>query len=304
MRETAREICWGPTPAAAGWQGKVKIEMANSKLHLAVTGGRVRRGGAVAAVLALAATACAGTVAAQTQPAPPAKKAPAQKAAPKDAKQAAGPPSAWVKLCEKGAAITKKDGKEERQELDICLTHHERLDGNTGMVLVSAAVRQISGQDKQHFMVMVPLGMLLQPGMRANLYPKDQWELAQKNEKVDESKLKAIKLAYTLCHPAGCTAETEASPELLNDLKKSGGILVLAINTAGAAVAFPVPLNGFEASYAGAPIDTKQYGEARKSLMEQIAQRQHQLIEEQKKQQGSQQGPAPATPPAKAVPKK
>jgi invasion protein IalB len=262
----------------------------------------------VVAVLVLAATACAGMVAAQTQPAPPAKKAPAPaapKAAAKDAKQAAGPPSAWVKLCEKGAAITKqKDGKEERQELDICLTHHERLDGNTGMVLVSAAVRQISGQDKQHFMVMVPLGMLLQPGMRATLYPKDQWELAQKNEKVDESKLKPIKLAYTLCHPAGCTAETEASAELINDLKKSGGILVLAINTAGAAVAFPVPLNGFEASYAGAPIDTKQYSEARKALMQQIAERQHQLIEEQKKQQGSQQGPAPATPPAKAVPKK
>ena len=59
------------------------------------------------------------------------------------------------------------------------------------MVLVSAAVRQVEGQDKQHFMVMVPLGMLMQPGMRAIVYPKDLWEKAQKNEKVDESKLKA-----------------------------------------------------------------------------------------------------------------
>ena len=87
-----------------------------------------------------------------------------------------------------GDGVTKdKDGKEEKKELNICLTHHERLDGNTGMVLVSAAVRQVEGQDKQHFMVMVPLGMMLQAGMRATLYPKDAWEKVQKNEKVDES---------------------------------------------------------------------------------------------------------------------
>ena len=29
------------------------------------------------------------------------------------------------------------DGKEVREERAICLTHHERLDGNTGMVLIS-----------------------------------------------------------------------------------------------------------------------------------------------------------------------
>ena len=85
-----------------------------------------------------------------------------------------------------------KDGKEEKKDLKICLTHHERLDGNSGMVLVSAAMRQVEGQDKQYFMVMVPLGMVLQPGMRATLYPKDLWEKALKNEKIDETKLKAI----------------------------------------------------------------------------------------------------------------
>jgi invasion protein IalB len=252
---------------------------------------------------ALAATAWTSLAAAQQQP-PPAKKAPAPaaKAAPaaKDAKGA--PPSAWVKLCEKATAIAKqKDGKEEKKDVDICLTHHERLDGNTGMVLVSAAVRQVSGQDKQALMVMVPLGMMLQPGMRATIYPKDQWDLVQKNEKVDESKLKAIQLAYTLCHPAGCTAETEATPELLKTLQANAGMLVFAINAGGAPVVFPVPLAGFETSYAGAPIDTKQYSEARKSLMQQIAQRQHQLMEEQKKKQEAQ-GAAPAAPPAKAPP--
>jgi invasion protein IalB len=271
--------------------------------------GRIRHAGAVALALAIGLGGLAGSAAAQ-QPAPtPAPKkapekppaVPAKKpaaAAPKDAPAQASQ-SAWVKLCERAVGVGKdKDGKEEKKELNICLTHHERLDGNTGMVLVSAAVRQVEGQDKQHFMVMVPLGMMLQAGMRATLYPKDAWEKVQKNEKVDESKLKAVKLVYTLCHPAGCTAEMEATPELLNDLKAGGGLVVFAINAGGAPVGFPVPLTGFDQSYAGAPVDNKQYGEARRALMQQIAARQQELAEQQKKQMEEQQKGAPAAAPA------
>ena len=155
-----------------------------------------------------------------------------------------------MKLCEKATAVAKnKEGKEEKKDLNICLVHHERIDGNSGMVLVSAALRQIDGQDKQHFMVMVPLGMLLQPGMRATVFPKNLWEKVQKNEKIekaDEAKLKGLALQYTLCHMAGCTAEMEATPELLADLKGNGGLMVFAISAAGTPVAFPVPLAGFD----------------------------------------------------------
>jgi invasion protein IalB len=268
--------------------------MANRILQVA-RGGMVQAG---AVALALGIAGIAGSADAQQPPA--AKKpaaAPAQKGAPAAASAPpAGSQSAWVKLCEKANAVTKdKDGKDEKKEVSICLTHHERLDGNSGMVLVSAAVRQIDGQDKQHFMIMVPLGMLIQPGMRASIYPKDQWELVQKNEKVDEAKLKGIKLGYTLCHPAGCTAEVEATAELINDLRTSGGLVVFAINAGGQPVGFPVPLVGFEQAYTGGPVDNKQYGEARRALM-QIAQRQHDLIEEQKKQQAAPGAAAPAAP--------
>jgi invasion protein IalB len=178
---------------------------------------------------------------------------------------------------QKATAVAKdKRGNEETKDLSMCLTHHE-LDSNAGTVLVSAALRQVEGQDKQHFMVMVPLGMMVQPGMRANLYPKAEWHLAQKSEKVDEAKLKAIKLTYTMCLPAGCTAEMEATTELMSDLKTNGGLVIVAINAAGASVAFPIPLSGFAASYAGAPVDNKTYGEARKTLMNEIAARQKQL---------------------------
>lgn len=286
--------------------------MANTALQFTRAGG-VERAGIAAAVLALGIFGLTeGAAAQQAAPKKAPEKAPA--AAQKGGQPAAGAPqSAWVKLCEKATATTKtKDGKEEKKDLNICLTHHERLDGNTGMILVSAALRQVDSSDKQHFMVMVPLGMMLQPGMRATIFPKDMWEKIQKNEKVDESKLKGIALAYTLCHPGGCTAETEAKPDLINDLKTSGGLMVFAINAAGAPVAFPVPLNGFEQSYAGQPVDSAKYSEARKQLMQQIAQRQQQLIQEYQKQNAElqkMQGPdaykkdgAAAQAPAKAAP--
>src|SRR5262249_42772540 len=110
---------------------------------------------------------------------------------------------------------------------------------------------------------------------------------------------------YTICHPAGCTAEVEATPELLNDLRTMGGLVVFAINAGGQPVGFPVPLVGFEQAYTGSPVDNKQYGEARRALMQQIAQRQHDLIEEQKKQQQAPGGAPPTgSLPAGTAPKK
>ena len=290
--------------------------MTNNVAHLLDKGRSARGVAAVCAALGLAAMiagtpalaqdpaakAPAAAPAAKAPAAAPAAKAPAAGAPAAKGAAAAGNKSAWVKLCEKAPFNTKdKDGKEVKNEKNICLTHHERLDGNTGMVLVSAAVRQVQGQDKQHFMVMVPLGMMIQAGMRATLYPKDAWEKVQKNEKVDETKLKAVKLTYTLCHPAGCTAEMEATPELIGDLRTGGGLVVFAINATGAPVGFPVPLVGFEQSYSGPPVDNKQYGEARKALMQQIAARQQELYEQQKKQAEEQKG-APAAPPAQKAP--
>ena len=147
-------------------------------------------------------------------------------------------------LCEKATTVIKDDdGKEEKREDNIYLTQYERLDGNSG--IVQAAVHQVEGQDKQFFMVAIPLDIQIKPGLRVSIYPKDQWELVQKNDKIDETKLKGIKLGYTVCYPAGCAAGVEATGELLNDLRTSGGFVVSATNSAGAPVDFVVPLVGF-----------------------------------------------------------
>src|SRR5262249_20924956 len=103
---------------------------------------RIWRAGAVATALTLGVTGLSAVSHAQQQPA--AKKAP-EKAPAAAAKGGApeAPQSAWVKLCEAGQTVTKdKDGKEVKQDLKICMTMHERLDGNSGMTVVSAAVRK------------------------------------------------------------------------------------------------------------------------------------------------------------------
>lgn len=196
--------------------------------------------------------------------------------------------SAWVKLCEiakLNKPQTKPDEKPVAEEKKICLTHHERLDGNTGMVLVSAAIREVEGQDKKSLMIMVPLGMAIPPGVRAAVYSTDQWAKAAKNEQIDEKQLKPVTLKYSLCHPAGCTAEIEAEAGLIDQMKKGGGIMILALNAAAKPVGFPVPLDGFTKAYDGPPVDNEKYAQARGQLMNQIRERQAKMIEKMKEEQ-------------------
>lgn len=191
-------------------------------------------------------------------------------AAPADAKDQ----SAWVKLCEKAPSLT-----DDKKELNVCLTHHERIDGNTGMVLVSAAIRHVDGQDKEALMIMVPLGMALPPGAQV---------------KVDENE--PIKLQFTLCHAAGCTAEAEATKDVIAKMKAGKQMVVAAINLAGKPIGFPVPLTGFGPSYDGAPVDNAKYKEARGKLMEAIRERQVELIKKAQEEQAKGGAAKPADP--------
>ncbi|HEX2842791.1 invasion associated locus B family protein [Hyphomicrobium sp.] len=261
------------------------------------------------AALALIIAAYSGV--AQAQDAAPAAKdaAPAakdSKAAPaaKDAKGGAAPAkqSAWVKLCEKSPLVHKdKDGKEVKDEKNICLTHHERLDGNSGMVLVSAAIRQVEGNEHDHLMIMVPLGMAIPPGIKAAVYSKEQWEKASKNEKVDDKDLKPVDLKFSLCHPSGCTAEIEATKEIVEQMKAGGGIMVLAMNAQAQPIGFPVPLDGFADAFAGKPIDNAEYKKARGQLMAQIRQRQQEAYEKFKAEKMKELPPQPGAADAAAA---
>ncbi len=237
---------------------------------------------------------------AKKKQAAPAAKSEAKGAAKGDAKgEAPAKQSAWVKLCEKSPLVKKgEDGKEIKEERNICLTHHERLDGNSGMVLVSAAIRQVEGSEHDHLMIMVPLGMALPPGLKAAVYTKEQWEKAAKNEQIDDKDLKPVDLKYSLCHASGCTAETEATKDIIDQMKAGGGIMVLAMNAQAQPIGFPVPLDGFTDAFAGKPVDNAEYKKARGQLMAQIRQRQQEAYEKFRAEKMKDLPPPPGAAPA------
>ena len=285
--------------------------------HLGTGSGHSGRGARVlAAALVFGALVAAPAIAQQKKEQPKAA-APAAAPAAKDAGKAgagkdaaavkdaaaAGKQSDWVKLCDKASVTRKdKDGKETKDEKNICTTLNERLDANTGMTL-SAGIIEVDGPDKERLVVMIPpLNLAVAQGMRAIIHTKEQWAKASKNEKVDEKTLKLIELKYTQCNPGGCAAEAEATKELIDQMKNGGGIVFLAVNVAAQPLVFAVPLEGFTEAMAGKPIDNQEYAKARGQALAQVRQRQAQLMEQYKKEQEAKQaaGGTAGAPPAGA----
>ncbi len=222
-------------------------------------------------------------------PQPPRRRRPSGRAAAGEVAPPAGQEqAAWVKLCEKSAQTENKE---------ICLTNHERLDGNSGMVLVGAAVRKIEGEEKQQLLVKLPQAALLAIPAGVQI-------------KVDDGQ--PIALGYTFCYAMSCQAETDLTKELFDSMRKGKQLLVAVVNLQGKAIGLPVPLSGFAKAYDGPPVDTAKYQEARRQVMEQIRQRQIELANKAKQgapadgqaQAGATTPPAPAPAPnATAQPK-
>ena len=104
--------------------------------------------------------------------------------------------------------------------------------------------------------------------MALRIYPKDLWAAAYRNEKIDDSRLKTIWITST-CRGAGCTADTEATPDLIAELKQAGGIAVFVTNNAGIKVGLPIPLAGFEQAYTGPSNgNSKDHAAARQKLVD------------------------------------
>ena len=230
--------------------------------------------------------------------------------------------SAWVKLCEQapqpkvgadGKQQVGPDNKPLVENKTLCLTHHEQMT-NVGITMVSAAIQQLEGMDKLHMMVMVPptTGIIMPAGMSVVVYSKDQVDKLQKKEKLEEKDLVGQKLIFTICHQNGCTAENEATPQLIDAMKKGAVMVAFATHVTGQPIPYEVPLVGFQGTFDGKPVDNKEYGEQRKKLQEMfMANRIEQLKNAQAEIANPQQAPgAPAAggaapaPAAKAPAKK
>jgi invasion protein IalB len=211
----------------------------------------------------------------------------------------------WVKLCDTVKVNTaEKDAKEPKpEEKQLCSTMFEAIESNTGQLIVSVGLQQMEGAPRQVLAVMVPLGTVIPGGVKLAVYDKAQWEKAAKKEKVGLKELKTTDLKFAHCLPVGCTAEAEATAEVVDMMKKGAGMAVLAIWANGNQFTVPVPLDGFADALAGKPIDKKEYQANRKKLMEHIMKRQAALREKAKAEKMKELPPPPAGAAAPAAPK-
>lgn len=209
----------------------------------------------------------APTAQAPAQPAP-AQGAPAQQGAAQPADQQIQLIYApWTKFCLKGQDANAKQ---------VCFTGKDgRIE--SGQPVIAAVIIEPEGEPKKILRVTLPLGMQLVHGTRI---------IVDSNAPLQQP--------YVICFQNGCMSDYEATPELINNMKKGQNLVVQAINANGAPLTLPLPLTGeFQKAYDGPPTDPKVFEETQKKLQEELQKK----AEEQRKKL-EQQGTPPGTPPA------
>ena len=159
--------------------------------------------------------------------------------------------SPWAKFCGKG----NDPGARE-----VCFTGKDART-EAGQPVVAAALIEPEGEPKKLFRVTLPSPLQLQYGARIVI-----------------DKEPPISSAFFTCFANGCMADYEATPELVDKLKKGRMLQIQAINLAAAAITFPLPLadnsgNTFQKANEGAPTDPKVFEEQQKKLREDLQQR-------------------------------
>src|SRR6266702_1537445 len=212
---------------------------------------------------------------APAQPAP-AQGAPAQQGAAQPADQQIQLIYApWTKFCLKGQDANAKQ---------VCFTGKDgRIE--SGQPVIAAVIIEPEGEPKKILRVTLPLGMQLVHGTRII---------------VDNNP--PLQSPYVICFANGCMSDYEATPEMLANMKKGQNLVVQAINSNGAPLTLPLPLQetggSFAKAYDGPPTDPKVFEETQKKLQEELPKR---AEEARTKLEQSQQGggAAPANSAAK-----
>ncbi len=239
-----------------------------------------------AMALALSAAVGFAPVPAFAQGKPPAK--PAQQPAAPAQQPAAptGPTVVQVKSNPEQTSWTKVCGKDQAANKEICYTTRDFVSDQDQPVL-AVAVYDVKGDANKIVRFLMPLGLLLQPGIRFG---------------VDNAQPTGGR--YAICFPNGCFAEAQIKDDFINQMKKGTNLNVSVQNQGGREATFQIPLADFSKGFDGAPIDPKVLEEQQKKLQDEVAKRQEEL----RKRLGAGADAAPAAPggaaPAPATPPK
>jgi invasion protein IalB len=230
-----------------------------------------------AAPKAKAAPPAAASPTAQAPAQPPAGQAPPAQAqagapAPQD-QQVQLIYAPWTKFCLKGQDANAKQ---------VCFTGKDgRIE--SGQPVVAAVIIEPEGEPKKILRVTLPLGMQLVHGTRVIV----------DNNPPQQS-------PYVICFANGCMSDYEATPELINNMKKGQNLVVQAINANGAPLTLPLPLQetggSFAKAYDGPPTDPKVFEENQKKLQEELQKKADEARKRLEATQGAQPaGAAPAS---------
>ena len=208
-------------------------------------------------------------------PRPPAPAAQAPGGAPPATAQAQPPAdqqiqliyAPWTKFCLKGQDAGAKQ---------VCFTGKDgRIE--SGQPVVAAVIIEPEGEPKKILRVTLPLGMQLVHGTRII---------------VDNNA--PLQSPYVICFQNGCMSDYEATPDLIGAMKKGQNLVIQAINSNGAPLTLPLPLqetgSSFGKAYDGAPTDPKEFEKTQQKLQEELQKR---AEEQRKKLEGTQPGAAP-----------
>jgi invasion protein IalB len=177
--------------------------------------------------------------------------------------------SPWAKFCGKGQDPNAKQ---------VCFTGKDART-EAGVPVVAAALIEPEGEPKKLFRITLPSPLQLQYGTRVII---DQQQ--------------PLTGPFFTCFANGCMADYEATPDMIGKLKKGQVLTIQAINLAGNAISFPLPLADFQKANEGPPTDPKVFEEQQKKLQEELQKR---AEEARKKLEGQPGSAAPGGAPAR-----
>jgi invasion protein IalB len=163
--------------------------------------------------------------------------------------------SAWVKVC--GSDPQQPNSKK------TCQTAKE-AHLQTGQFMAAAQVIEREGEAKKILQVILPPGLLLQPGTRVI---------------IDQGQPEAG--PFVICFTNGCMAHYEVSVDFIDRLKKGQTLAIQAMNPNMQAVSFLLPLADFAKANDGPPTDPKVVEEQQKKLQAELQERAKKLLESQ-----------------------
>ena len=199
----------------------------------------------------------------QAQPRPatprPAQPAPAQPAQPPGGAAGTGPTVVQVKPEPSQTTWTKVCGKDQAANKEICYTTRDFV-SDQGQPVLAVAIYDVKGDPNKIVRFLMPLGLLLQPGIRFGV------DTAQPTPG-----------RYAICFPNGCFAEAQVKEDFINSMKKGTTLSVSVQNQGAREVSFAIPLTDFAKGFDGAAIDPKVLEEQQKQLQDELAKRQEEL---------------------------